>query len=1301
MAFGGSDNNIDITVKVDAKGAITTLDQLGNEVKKVGDETSKAGKPLNDYKASIASLAKSCLPAITAVGAITAAFKLVGPEAIRAGSRLLDLEESFNRLSREGGASAEALSRDFGAALGDTIPKSEQLRLANELMLSGMDPARITDAAKAARTLGEMTGGSATEGIEKMKNALLRGNVEMLKRIGIHIDSNKILREYIRAQGVAEESISKVVSALDDETKRAILLNPTLDELTKFTKKHGEVSNDAGDNVDKFASMLTNVKEEAYKTVASNAALNQALKDLSTVNAVGALNSLVTALSTVVAVATEAIAILAKLSDMPKADNLAVSVNSKSLLEIQAQIKYINNLLAKDSPESIEKAKRAYGGLANQLNKLKSNVYGQTAIATTGLAQIFDKLGEKIQKQSGIVVKQNKIQQDTAKATADAIKNTYTAIKAEESAAKAKAYSAKQSEENKRKLEEETRALEEYKKGVSKTFGNLGPLKKWKDELQATWDQRAINGGQWLEEQWYKIGEAAHEAGLDFKDIEELYREIIEASKDLAEQEAEAAKKRREQTDEQKKQLADQKKRTREEWEQIGAQAVDGFNRGLSEGFNRQDWANLINDTMGDIGAQIGSAFGPIGAAVGDLIFTQISKAITDVFMSSSPSEEERKAVDKYFAELFEANRITAVINGELKTISDLTFKNPTNEANFEAMTADAKATFGAIGAIYEQVLNEAGVKTKHIVGQLAQVFANNLGGSIENLRILIKATGKSIEELGEAAQKAFLAGKLSAEEYLVALSKLTQVTSPGIVDAVGDIKTAFDRFEAAGSKGGAAMVDALQSIGVEASEAGVSIDSLGNFMIDKLGYSAQQVSAFIAAMAASGINSLEQLKNASAEVAAAVIANYNALMAGQAASYRPISIPRPSTNSGGGASSRSAADDAKKKAKEARKDMLKDVYDLAKASAMYAEIMEKLENKIISQSQASKELKALYKDIAKEVKAVEKLEAQAAKEMEKFGFVTLKTSKALDEHNKRLENLTRPQEEVNQGIEKSITYNKALAEFYDKYRGNLEMLTLAASAAGISFEDLQKKSIEAFLAGTKTATEAFKEMQNVLPGIADQTGAAGEAFRRMLEAGENGGAVTLNFLKGIAFEVKELGGKTLEDAVQALVGQGISPDLAGKFLAGLKDAGITTLDDLAEASNTMGIEILSILKELGLPFEVTSAKTKQVLDELSAIPKSIDIELRFTSKIDEALRDFFEQFGIVIPNINSQPSTPVTPVAENRGTTDAQGTAVIDEALKNRVATRIRYLTKLGNRKADLKELKTRYAGMFPDLFQ
>ena len=300
----------------------------------------------------------------------------------------------------------------------------------------------------------------------------------------------------------------------------------------------------------------------------------------------------------------------------------------------------------------------------------------------------------------------------------------------------------------------------------------------------------------------------------------------------------------------------------------------------LEGGIGKDEFGQLGAAVGFLIGTAIGAYYGPAGAAAGGAAGGAIGQLIGEfiTYFGVTPdslSTAGRKNADAFFGEMFDANRLGIVVNGQLVKIRDLVFQGDTlfggqdiefgvNAFSFlETLPADAQAAFNGVGTAFEELLGIG----EDIGGQLAAVFANNVGGSLNNLQLLVQATGKSFEELREHVIEAFLDGKISALEAQTALNGIAQVAQKGIPDGIGLVSQAFDNLKIAGAKGGRASVDALQDIAFEAKELGLkTIPEVIEYLVATGVASREEIEMVFKTLAEQGVDTLEELENAKPE---------------------------------------------------------------------------------------------------------------------------------------------------------------------------------------------------------------------------------------------------------------------------------------------------------------------------------------------------------------------------------------------------------------------------------------------------
>ena len=832
------------------------------------------------------------------------------PEVIARGSQIDDITASFEDLATKAGASADALINGFSKALGDTVPKVDLMRQANELLNGGIDPTEFNDLAAAARSLAEVTGGSATEGLDQLSDALLRGRTMGLKAIGVVVDNEAAVTKYAEALGVTKE-------ALGEQDKIEAIRIATLEALAKKRGELAAVEDDAADKIDQMTVNIQNQTDAILRSVATDESLVSVLDRM--------------------AVAVSAIEFGPLIQDIVTISGAIISMtvsvgeSAAKMLQYVPVIRDVGNALG-ELRDVIQKGaflikffntdgEKNQALVMSQLVKELGINLKTTGAAATQFAGATDQAAEtearmaKATAENVARIKEAQAALDKQKGALDAKK------KAEQDAAEAVKEAAA---EEKKRAEEAKKALESLNQTVISSEKYERILKDLKDE--------SISAGDAGE----RIKDLYRETSQNVKDLNaatELYNGLLAAVGRGANVAADDLAKAATEVERLSEAVKGAAKKTGggsfldllvgegldPGQSQVATAIGSALSSAITEAINSGDVGSAIKNAGSSMGQALGSAagasLGPIGAAVGgsigqaladkfikgvegigkssqgtgkgiktilDSIFPGIGSGLDfligdKLFGGDSKGTQTRKQVDKFFADAFDAQRLMVIIEGQLQQITDLDlggglFGDAGSAAGefFAGLEADAQNGFSAVAQGFAQML---GVGEEAAAG-LAIAFADNLGGSLNNLQLLVEATGLSFEQMREQVVSAFLDGKLSALEAQTALNGIAQVSQKGIPDGVGMISQAFDNMKAAGTKGGRALIDAIQDIGFEAKELGQKDLSQVVTALAATGkYSTEEIQQVFNALKANGITTVEQLTSATTEQLLPVLA--------------------------------------------------------------------------------------------------------------------------------------------------------------------------------------------------------------------------------------------------------------------------------------------------------------------------------------------------------------------------------------------------------------------------------------------
>lgn len=868
-----NDNETKLDFIADTSGAERGFDVIEDGFDDMARVVQRAGGAIDSFFSELKS--RFVITAGDVVNALGAVVRVVGeiPDAIGRGAAIDDVTSSFENLADRAGSVGDVLIGNLSEALSNTIPKVELMQKANDLLLGGLKPDQIELVAKAARTLGEVTGTNAAQGMDQLSDSLLRGNDRALKTLGIVVDNEKALESYAK-------SLGRTKDALNEQQKVEALRIASLEALAENTEKLGRVTDDAGDIIEQIKTSFRNMADEALKSLANNEDLNEALRELRDTIADTDFTPFINGLKDIVTFSVKAAEGLLQL-----AGAIAEAFDTRT-----TPVKIVDAQL-----DEIEKFRKSLGSLSEAVGKAQSQA------DLDRLKGKFEELGKTLEKSKNL---QNNytVAFLGLNEGANRLYQTLPKVKsAQEDLNKSTEKGSDADKEKADRLKEVTSFLEKYRAALQKQRDEVLKITLGTDDYQRVLaDLRAglVNGavaGDRIKVIYGEVKAAQDELNIATEVynglLDAVHRGQLVASSDLATAADNLDKARQKveglgdavkgakggkdsesggfltgllgnfsSDDEKNAQLAGQ---------EVGGALLDGLAKALS---GEELSKTQIGETIGSgIGGAIGAYFGgPAGAQIGSTIGTAIGGGLAEAFGSRETQGKVRDSLDRMFVEALKDNPLLTVIDGQLQKISDLDFFRGTDKFTtgafddvFQGLGAAAQQAFGGIAEGFSEVFGQG----SDLSTQLAAVLADNLGGSLNSLQLLVESTGKSFEDLKEATVEAFLDGKLSALEAQSALNGIAQVAQKGIPDGLGMVSTAFDNIKGAGTKGGRALVDALQDVGYEAKELGLKDFPAIMANLTATGkYSKDEIQQVFDALKASGIDSIDELTAATAE---------------------------------------------------------------------------------------------------------------------------------------------------------------------------------------------------------------------------------------------------------------------------------------------------------------------------------------------------------------------------------------------------------------------------------------------------
>lgn len=826
-----------------------------------------------------------------------------------------DLTEAFTRL----GGSASEIEKAQDALLG-TVSKMELMKSANQGLIREI-PAFNENFAQIAvlgNKVADSLGLEATDGINKVVNALATAKTKQLESIGITINAEQAYRDFANQIDVAAGSLSEYQKT---EARQIAAIK----ELGDAQKRFGDIADTVTDAYSAVNVALDEGVTKSGQAINSNEALIQAYRKLQeTLNTIDweALgNSAAVFFSNLLNLANATLPHIVNLiNDVSRGFNYLFGDNALASAD-----RLSNSIIPKltDEIEQLDKQIKSAGMVELGLHQDDwVNRKKQLEEELASAQERFTKLKDEVEKSDAAVKKSAEGYTDLNGILIPTIKNTGLSIKGQEDQAKALAKVNAELDKHKQKWGEYLQSQQEGKLEYQikdsidnlefQDFDNLvrqfeesvkkGFIEKWQDAI----DSKAIS----LEEVTKEAENAALVASQAYKDsMDDAILESAQKMKDEYSQafdEAGATLSQignafgvnignamqslsRNLSKEQKAQVMGE----------IGSvfgmsgtdidQSLQALNTNVQAftSASEKDKATKSNAGTGGavgsaIGTGIGAFWGPAGAAIGSAI-GQTAGEIIGGFISRGSQNPETIARKEFINFIEDTLKPLGQVSfydqqGKIKNVSGQNFdfldtsasrfNLPDWGASMKDWGKGAEAAFIGLGQAMEETLG----LTEDVGGQIGFLLGEQLGGNVDNARLLVQQLGLSLADLEEALIQTGRTGEASWLEVEIGLQGVNDAFGEG-KKAIADIGGAWDDLLNSGGRGVAAL-KAVRDIAVEGIEAGATnLQDLESKML-ALGADPAKVDAFFNALEQRGIKTLESLKNANDRLAGGVVAD-------------------------------------------------------------------------------------------------------------------------------------------------------------------------------------------------------------------------------------------------------------------------------------------------------------------------------------------------------------------------------------------------------------------------------------------
>jgi hypothetical protein len=1323
--LGGEDIEIKVVVDATGavkilKATGEELDVVGESAEKAGQKVKKVEGGFTSFQAKLVAV-DAALGLLSRGFNLVGGTAQKAMRQLEEGYKAETIARGFDTLYASiGRVSSEALAelrRETQGLINDT----DLQQRANQAIIAGLNDGTgaYEKATGSVVKLAESMGVGATDAIDRFNMALMTGRTITLRSIGLNVDAAAAYLAYAEANKEATESTKDFVASMTDEEKKLAVMEAAFSAASEGAAKLGDAQTTAGKASQQLGTQYENLISDIQVALSGNELLAESLINLSVAFRSVDTQSLADALAAIIGISAEVVASITNIATTLEQFshgtiglvNRAIQSQKSEWTAYTGMIKEVNRLIEVDTPRAAQNAMDLYAVTVASITK---HSRGMTLALSKDLNEAYKKVNE-------LGIKYGLIEKPIQKA-GNALTNldrklTQSGRNADEAAKKAEEL-ARMYEELGEKIDRLTGAdgfnrytdqileimqahqngtldAKQYKDALEKlretTIGNKDAMKDFGDalpeaargfdQMNREADKLADEGLKKLEEQTRKSQDAfagwLNLAGLpsEFSKLGgEILTDMFGADSAIA---AFAGG----------------------PWAMVAKYAIDGINAGFeasdklenddpfrasgvrkANAFHEGFWKGILGDDIGGLFAKyqkksidniinFGNLPGLINQALGgekiDVIDT-IAKA-TGWFGSSEEGSVFRKGVTKFFKDAIKESFPEGILLGldegakRIKSLSTEKYAGDLFGGDvFDTLSDDVKSQFLGIGDAFAVMFDGGKGDLTKYGSQLANIFANSVE-NLNNLQMMLQATGIGAEELLASLEKAYLDGNLSAHDFVRTSQDVEDLYAQGIPGSLGDANAAFQNFITGGLLSGRHALDGLGDMAAETFKKlgdNATLEDLRNELV-AAGNSAEEVDKLFQAFSDNGIKTLEELRDVGVDATAGIV---NSLQSFSFAFDEPtekvenlhqklreidgmdpevkIKVTadispdaRAAMNlgkGGGGGSTETIIDDPETEA--------------AYGSNIYSGVLNRLrssvnvrgdfrnnrdrnrarreaQNNIVSEfvddMQRLIESTQDYRTILADLEVGTISQAEAALQLRNLYD---DAAPLLDEYQ-RAER--RYQKALREGMaDKNPEKFQRILERYLSLLGQLDDFKgdpVTPGGGGDNKTPQQKiaEAIDAFKNGAASlsATLDIINANNAisgggLAGFADMAG----AWNQLLTGS---GADLIAGLKNLGVEGQE-GGFSLGSMLNSLGGG----DNAKAFREALKRAGIDDISELSRLSDVDALEVLATLKELGVPLSDAAMSASRLSEAVADIPEEKTIYVHVITDVNGTITD-------------------------------------------------------------------------------
>lgn len=889
--------DLEIIVAIAAQEAIKEFERLKEQVEKVKPATEESGRAIDGFAAKLGVVAGSIIGATLSWKGLTASLE----NALVVERLTTGFEALQNKVGSDATNSLNAL-RDATKGL---ISDTELMSSANQAVLLGVDDGtgKFAEMANAALKLGNAMGIDAKNALDSLVTGIGRGEKEILDNLGVVINAEDAYRKYAIQIGTTADKLTELGRK---EAIKAIASQAVIDSAKGLT----DVNNTASEAYQRFTVSLSNAYDQISLNISQSDTLKNVFNGLAEVAQTlpGIINNLIVAFEGLSGWISKGADEFANITTSVLNFGTEIVLAVKKISQFASEIN--GNLL-------IAMAKLDVALFESSIGQFIWGIDGAAAAAARAKGRI-NELRTEILTSRGEVLKFDNSVSKLGNGFDFAIKNTNSLTSSVENlggefltssnSLKFNIDSTIKADRAFSGLKESTNKVVTSTEGFIKTTDKANKKlyemidigkelsenvleKSLKDQVKAIGDTFA-QGNVQIEETIRVLEDlrrAYVSAGLDVKDVDSAIKGINLFNTEKIKEDVKKTNGLLSGIFEGINFTSLMGEQTEQFAANLGLQIENSLASSITDAFNSGDVGKAIKGLAGSLGEAVGSSFaGPIGGAIGRIVVDSVTNAVDSISKGEKVSDRDiignplgapfllgynaifgggmsaadkaRKEVELYLEEILGNN----VLFGEFTGKFEQTFAD-TNQA--------AKDAFDGIG---QYLLDLLGI-TEDVSGDIAASLGGTFGTTIDDLKYVVDDLGITFEQVQDQMVNAFLAGDKSAQEVIVTLSSIEEAFKPGL-EGAGQFTKAMDNL--IGSMGmGRESLKSLKDLAVEFKETGGNSLAAFRAALESSGkYTAEQIQTLFQALSQRGINSLDDLANASDLTLIGIIADLQTL---------------------------------------------------------------------------------------------------------------------------------------------------------------------------------------------------------------------------------------------------------------------------------------------------------------------------------------------------------------------------------------------------------------------------------------